>query len=177
VLKILIVEDESLLAETLKRMIELNPEFEVTAIAADLTAAVDAAAARRPDLALVDLQLANATSGFSVAAKLHEAGVACLFTTGMAPPFPLPDLALGCLEKPFLEEDLIRTLREAEDILRGRSRLVFRSRLPERLELYSDPPQPKEGAPAWIPGIRGRTSLAARLMKLVRRPSSFRSAA
>ena len=60
---------------------------------------------------------------------------------------------------------------------RGRSRLIFRSRLPETLQLYSAQPQPEDGAPAWIPGIRGRTSLAARLMKLVRRPSSFRSAA
>jgi CheY-like chemotaxis protein len=176
VLKILIVEDEALLAETLKRLIELNPEFQVTAIAADLASAVEAAERQLPDLALVDLQLANATSGFSVAAKLHDAGIACLFTTGMAPPFPLPDLALGCLEKPYAEEDLLRTLREAEDILRGRSRLIFRSRLPERLELYSNPPQPQEGAPAWIPG-RSRTSFTAKLWKLVRRPSSFRSAA
>ena len=30
-LKILIVEDEALLAETLKRLIEINPEFRVTA--------------------------------------------------------------------------------------------------------------------------------------------------
>ena len=176
-LKILIVEDEALLAETLKRLIEINPEFRVTAIAADLPSAIAAAEAQRPDLALVDLQLANATSGYSVAAKLHDAGIACLFTTGMAPPFPLPDLALGCLEKPYAEEDLMQALREAEDILRGRSRLILRSRLSETLELYTDQPQPEGGKPAWIPGIRGRTSLAARLMKLVRRPSSFRSAA
>jgi DNA-binding NarL/FixJ family response regulator len=177
VLKILIVEDESLLAETLKRLIEVNPEFRVTGIAADLAGAIAAAEAQLPDLALVDLQLANATSGCSVAAKLHDAGVACLFTTGMAPPFPLPDLALGCLEKPFAEEDLMQALREAEDILRGRSRLILRSRLPETLKLYSDQPEPKQGEPAWIPGVRGRTSLKARLMKLVRRPSRFRSAA
>jgi CheY-like chemotaxis protein len=177
VLKILIVEDEALLAETLKRLIEVNPEFRVTAIASDLSTALAAAEAQLPDLALVDLQLANATSGYSVAAKLHDAGVACLFTTGMAPPFPLPDLALGCLEKPFAEEDLMQALREAEDILRGRSRLILRSRLPDTLQLYSDQPEPKDGAPAWIPGVRGRTSLAARLMKLVRKPSRFRSAA
>ena len=95
----------------------------------------------------------------------------------MAPPFPLPDLALGCLEKPFAEEDLVRALREAEDILRGRSRLIFRSSLPERLQLYSSHPEPEEGAPAWIPGSRGRPSLAAKLMKLVKRQTSFRSAA
>src|SRR3954463_3382969 len=99
-LNILIVEDEPLLAETLRRLIELTPRFRVPAIADDTASALAAAEARPPDLALVDLQLANATSGFSVAAKLHERGIACLFTTGRVPGFPLPDLAIGCPQEP-----------------------------------------------------------------------------
>jgi CheY-like chemotaxis protein len=178
VLNILIVEDEPLLADTLKRLIELNPLFAVTAIADDLPTAMDAVEAQRPDLALVDLQLANSTSGYSVAARLHDRGVACLFTTGRAPGFPLPDLALGCLRKPFQEEDLVRALTEAEDIIRGRQKVVRRPNLPETLQLYSEVPEP-EGDPnqSWLPGVRRRTSLRARLWKLVRRPSTFRSAA
>jgi DNA-binding NarL/FixJ family response regulator len=177
VLKILIVEDEPLLADTLKRLIELNPRFEVTAIADDLTTALGAVEERLPDLALVDLQLANATSGYSVAAKLHDLGVACLFTTGRAPGFPLPDLAIGCLEKPFQEEHLVRALTEAEDILKGRQKLILRPSLPEQLEIYSTDAQPEERAQPWIPPVRSRTSFTARLWKLVRRPSDFRSAA
>jgi two-component system, response regulator PdtaR len=173
---ILIVEDEPLLAVTLKHLVELNPLYTVTAIAEDLATAVEAVEEQRPDLALVDLQLANATSGYSVAAKLHELGIACLFTTGKAPSFPVPDLAIGCLQKPFNEEDLVRTLTEAEDILRGHRKLTFRQKLPEQLEIYSAVPQPKEQA-AWVPGVRSRTSLKARLWKLVRHPSRFRSAA
>lgn len=176
-LKILIVEDEPLLADTLKRLIELNPRFEVTAIADDLTTALEAVEERLPDLALVDLQLANATSGYSVAAKLHDLGVACLFTTGRAPGFPLPDLAIGCLEKPFQEEHLVRALTEAEDILKGRQKLILRPSLPEQLEIYSTDAQPEEPAEPWIPPVRSRTSFTARLWKLVRRPSDFRSAA
>ena len=176
-LKILIVEDEPLLADTLKRLIELNPRFEVTAIADDLTTALGAVEERLPDLALVDLQLANATSGYSVAAKLHDLGVACLFTTGRAPGFPLPDLAIGCLEKPFQEEHLVRALTEAEDILKGRQKLILRPSLPEQLEIYSTDAQPEERAQPWIPPVRSRTSFTARLWKLVRRPSDFRSAA
>jgi CheY-like chemotaxis protein len=178
VLNILIVEDEPLLASTLKHLVELNPCYRVTALADDFTSAIAAAAAERPDLALVDLQLANATSGFSVAAKLHELGILCLFTTGKAPGFPVPDLAIGCLTKPFQEADLARALSEAEDILRGREKLVRLRRLPEQLEIYRDAPAPPEETPAaaWTLRLRGRTSVIARLRKLLRGPASFRSA-
>jgi DNA-binding NarL/FixJ family response regulator len=175
-LNILIVEDEPLLADTLRRLVELNPRFRVTGIANDTDSALAAADAQPPDLALVDLQLANATSGFSVAAKLHERGIACLFTTARAPSFPLPDLAIGCLQKPFGEEPLVRALTEAEDILKGRSKIVLRRRLPEELQLYAGNDAQAEPPTQWVPHLGGRTSLAARLWKLVRRPSSFRSA-
>ncbi len=124
-MKILIVEDEPMLAETLKQLVELDPLHEVTAIADDLDTALAAVEENPPELALVDLQLANATSGFSVAARLHELGIACLFSTANAPGFPLPDLALGCLRKPYETDDLARALREAEDILRGRQKVVL----------------------------------------------------
>jgi DNA-binding NarL/FixJ family response regulator len=136
-LKILIVEDEPLLATTLKHLIELNPRFQVTSIADDLATALEAVDERRPDLALVDLQLARGSTGFSVAVKLNELGIACLFTSGKAPPFAMPDLALGCLAKPYSEEDVVRALKAAEDKLRGRERL--RPSLPENLRIYTPP--------------------------------------
>jgi DNA-binding NarL/FixJ family response regulator len=135
-LKILIVEDEPLLAKTLKHLIELNPRFEVIAITDDLQSALEAVEERRPNLALVDLQLARGSTGFSVAVKLNEIGVPSLFTTGKAPAFPMPDLALGCLMKPYTEEDIVRALKAAEDILRGRERL--RPSRPENLTIYSE---------------------------------------
>jgi DNA-binding NarL/FixJ family response regulator len=145
-LRILIVEDEPLLAATLKHLIELNPRFQVTSIADDLDTAVQAVEERRPDLALVDLKLARGSTGFSVAFKLNELGVACLFTTGKAPPFPMPDLALGCLTKPYTEEDVVRALKAAEDRLRGRERL--RPSLPDNLHIYAaQPEEPEEQAP------------------------------
>jgi DNA-binding NarL/FixJ family response regulator len=147
-LKILIVEDEPLLAVTLKHLIELNPRFEVTEIADDLDSAMEAVDERRPDLALVDLQLAHGSDGFSVAVRLNERGVACLFTTGKPPPFPLPDLALGCLEKPYTEEDVVRTLKAAEDRLRGRERL--RPSLPDNLHIYTAVTEPSLAVPEKI---------------------------
>ena len=134
-LNILVVEDEPLLAQTLKYLIELNPRYIVTDLADDCASALDAVAGRRPDLALVDLQLARGSTGFSVAAKLGELNIPCLFTSGKAPSFPIPDLALGCLVKPFTEEDLVRALKAAEDLLRGRERL--RPSRPGNLRLYA----------------------------------------
>jgi DNA-binding NarL/FixJ family response regulator len=166
-LKILIVEDEPLLAKTLKHLIELNPRFEVIAIADDLQSALDAAEERLPDLALVDLQLARGSTGFSVAVKLNELGVPSLFATGKAPAFPMPDLALGCLMKPYTEEDIVRALKAAEDILRGRERL--RPSRPGNLTLYSEAPAPEpvlaEPGEAFLPepALTAQKTLKARL--------------
>jgi len=135
-LNILIVEDEPLFAETLRHLVELNPLYSVTAIADDRIGALASVAARRPDLALVDLQLAHGNTGFAVAAKLNDLGIPCLFTTGKPPDFPMPDLALGCLVKPFSEEDLVRALKAAEDIIRGRDRV--RPSRPNNLRLYAE---------------------------------------
>ena len=163
-LKILIVEDEPLLAVTLKHLIELNPLHSVTAMTDDLDGTLAAVDEQRPDLALVDLQLANGTSGYSVAARLHQLGIACLFTTGRAPSFPVPDLALGCLRKPFEEEDLVRALTAAEDIIRGRQTLSLRRRLPEQLQLYAEPKgEAKTDDPPWLPSLPSRRSLKRRL--------------
>lgn len=175
-LNILVVEDDPQLALTIKQLIECNPRFRVTSIAGDLASAMEAADEKRPDLALVDLQLANATSGFSVAAKLQDIDVPCLFMTGSVPSFPLPDLAIGCLAKPFREADLVRALSEAEDILRGRRKVVLRSKLPDQLQIYSGAEVTPVEEASWMPPVRRRTSLGARLMKLVKRPSDFRSA-
>ena len=160
-LNILIVEDESLLATTLKHLVELNPRYQVTAIAADFAEAIAAVEERKPNLALVDLQLANGSTGFSVAAKLNELDIPCLFTSGKAPSFPVPDLAMGCLSKPFNEEDLFRALTAAEDLLRGRETL--RPRLPEALEMYSvAEPEPE---PAWVPDVDSAPTLRKRIAR------------
>ena len=49
----------------------------------------------------------------------------------------MPDLALGCLVKPFSEDDLVRALKAAEDIVRGRAAAVRPSR-PGNLRLYAE---------------------------------------
>ena len=122
-LRILIVEDDSQLAITLKYLVEDNPRYRVVGMADDADTAIAAAEEHDPDLVLLDLHLAHGTSGFSVAVRLNDLGVPCLFVSGKAPQFPMPDLALGCLMKPFTAEDVHRSLAMAEDLLRGRETL------------------------------------------------------
>jgi DNA-binding response OmpR family regulator len=133
-LKILIVEDDSQLASTLKYLVEDNPRYRVVATAEDADGAIAAAEANDPDLVLLDLHLAHGSTGFPVAVRLNEIGVPCLFVSGKAPSFPMPDLALGCLVKPFTAEEVHRSLAMAEDLLRGRETL--RPRPPKNLTLY-----------------------------------------
>jgi response regulator of citrate/malate metabolism len=136
VLRILIVEDDSQLATTLKYLVEDNPRYRVVGIADEADAAVVAAEHHQPDLALVDLHLARGTTGFSVAVRLGDFEVPCLFVSGKAPSFPMPDLALGCLMKPFTAEDVHRALGIAEDKLRGRETL--RPKVPDNLTVYEN---------------------------------------
>ena len=161
-LKILIVEDDAQLATTLKYLVEDNPRYRVVARADDLDGAVAAAEEHNPDLALVDLHLARGTTGFSVAVRLGDYDIPCLFVTGKAPAFPMPDLALGCLLKPFTAEDVHRSLAMAEDVMRGRETL--RPKLPPNLVIYDGMSEPKaaEAEPVQPGFIPSRRSLKTR---------------
>jgi DNA-binding NarL/FixJ family response regulator len=158
VLKILIVEDDSQLAVTLKYLVEDNPRYRVVAIADDAEGAIAAAEEHQPDLVLLDLHLARATTGFSVAVRLNDLGVPCLFVSGKAPRFPMPDLAIGCLMKPFSAEDVHRSLAAAEDLLRGRE--THRPKMPENLTLYEAQEEAEIAEPGFIPS---KLSLRTRL--------------
>ncbi|MEO7410114.1 MAG: response regulator [Sphingomicrobium sp.] len=152
-LKILIVEDDKQLATTLKYLVEDNPRYRVVATADDLDGAIEAAEREAPDLALVDLHLARGNTGFSVAVRMGDYNIPCFFITGRAPDFPMPDLALGCLMKPFTAEDVHRSLAAAEDMMRGREAL--RPKMPVNLTLYDQVDEVEAGdSPGFIPSRR-----------------------
>ncbi len=143
-LRILIVEDDVQLATTMKYLIEDNPRYRVVATAEDADGAIAATEHHEPDLVLLDLHLAHGSTGFSVAVRLNDLGVPCMFVSGKAPQFPMPDLAIGCLMKPFTAEEIHRSLATAEDLLRGRE--AVRPKPPVNLTLYDPaaPAQPSE---------------------------------
>jgi DNA-binding NarL/FixJ family response regulator len=157
VLRILIVEDDTQLATTLKYLVEDNPRYRVVAIANDADGAIAAAEEHDPDLVLLDLHLAHGSTGFSVAVRLNDFGIPCLFVSGKAPRFPMPDLALGCLMKPFTADDVHRSLGMAEDLLRGRETL--RPRMPDNLTFYeaaAEAPLPETSFIPSKPSLRMR---------------------
>jgi hypothetical protein len=61
----------------------------------------------------------------------------------------MPDLALGCLMKPFTAEEVHRALNLAEDKLRGRE--TVRPRIPQNLQIYDEPEDAHAGEPGFIP--------------------------
>jgi DNA-binding NarL/FixJ family response regulator len=168
-LRILIVEDDTQLAATIKYLVEDNPRYRVVGIVEDADSAIAAAAEHDPDLVLLDLHLAHGSTGFSVAARLTDRGIPCLFVSGKAPRFPMPDLALGCLMKPFTAEDVHRSLAMAEDLLRGRETL--RPKMPQNLTLYQEAEAAVEAEPE--PGfIPSKPSLRTRLEHWLSSPSA-----
>jgi two-component system, response regulator PdtaR len=77
--KVLIVEDEFLVAVNLEAMIE-ELGYTSVGIAADKPTAIDLAAAQ-PDLALVDLNLRDGPTGPEIGAMLSQLGVSVLYVT------------------------------------------------------------------------------------------------
>ena len=130
-MKILIVEDEYLVATSLKFLLE-TMGCNVVGVADDVVSAVNEAERTHPQLAFVDIQLAQGDSGLDAAAELQKRGVICIFLTGNPPGGPRPDLALGCLPKPFSDAALAAAIKIAEAVIEG-SPLP---KAPRDLELY-----------------------------------------
>lgn len=111
-LRILVVEDEILIALELESLLQ-DSGHEVIGIAASSNEAVSLAETQHPDLAFVDIHLADGPTGVDVARRLTgELGVTVLFMTANAKRIP-DDFAgaQGCIAKPYTE----RGVRQALD--------------------------------------------------------------
>ena len=104
--KVLIVEDEFLVALNLKRMLT-NLGFETVGIAPDTKSAL-AFAEEKPDIALVDVNLRDGETGPDIGHMLAtKFGASVLFVT--ANPRQLKgdeDGAIGVLSKPFNDNEI-----------------------------------------------------------------------
>lgn len=119
-LRILVVEDEALLAMNIEGALT-DARHEVVGIADDFDSALARAAERVPDLALLDIHLLSGSSGLDVAAAFRTRGIPCLFVTGNCSTDPAPELALGCLHKPFDDRILVNAVTAVEAVLDGKT--------------------------------------------------------
>jgi DNA-binding response OmpR family regulator len=109
---------------------------DVVGPAASAAQAVDLAAGPRPDLALVDINLAERGEGVRLARALRRAGVPSIFMTGqVAEARENRDAALALLAKPFPVESLDGVVRAAAAVLAGERPCAA----PACLELFEGP--------------------------------------
>ncbi|CAO3431120.1 response regulator [Azospirillum endophyticum] len=108
-MKILIIEDEYLIAEGVALTLQ-SAGHDVTGIAEDLPSALALAGRETPDMAFVDIKLANGSSGLDVARELKTMGIPCVFATGNPPSkAQAGGVGLGYISKPFSPRVLVQT--------------------------------------------------------------------
>ncbi len=118
-MKILVVEDEALVALQVESFLT-GAGHEVVGIADSIASAEPLAAAAVPDLALVDVNLADGDSGIELAARLRERGIAVLLATGNCPPDLTDAIAIGCLGKPYGRDDVLLAVEVARAAADGK---------------------------------------------------------
>lgn len=116
-LRILIVEDEALLAMDIEAMVEDSGHF-VVAEAASLHDVEELGDETNPDLAFVDIHLARGSSGLDVCQMIQArwAGAFIVFVT--ANPSKIPEDycgAHGVIAKPFSRNGLMSAMRYIEE--------------------------------------------------------------
>lgn len=104
-LRVLIVEDEAILALDLEGQVE-DAGHTVIAIAASTDQAVRAADRARPDVAFMDIRLAHGSSGIEAARILRERwDVPCIFISANLDPATRASVMalnpMGFINKPF----------------------------------------------------------------------------
>ena len=111
--KILIVEDESLVAHHLKLMLT-GAGYKVTGIAESVSEALSTIEIQKPDLVLLDIHLKGDLNGIDLARKLTESNIAFVYLTanfqGTLLEQAKSTMPFGFIVKPFREPDLLATL-------------------------------------------------------------------
>jgi DNA-binding response OmpR family regulator len=115
-LKVLIAEDNLMIADMAEDVL-VDHGYDVCGIATTVSEAVALAELHRPDLALIDQQLADHGLGTDLALKLRALGkIGILFATGNNTQVTMLDAeGDACIAKPYRAGDLIRAL----EIVRG----------------------------------------------------------
>lgn len=115
---VLIVEDQLMIADMTEACL-VNNGYQVCGIARTVSEGVALGILHKPDLALIDLRLADGGLGTEVAAKLTcLPGLGVLYVTGnMAEVILTADHGHACLKKPYQVVDLILALEIVDELV------------------------------------------------------------
>jgi DNA-binding response OmpR family regulator len=116
--KVLIAEDDLMIADMIEEILVSNG-YEVCGIARTVTEGVELGRRHRPDLAVLDLRLADGGLGTEIAAQLSDLDhFGVLYATGNAAHVHLTAVnGHACLAKPYVEDDLLRGLKIVSDMV------------------------------------------------------------
>lgn len=116
--KVLIAEDDLMIADMTEEVL-IEHGYEVCGIARTVSEAVALGLLHRPDLAILDLRLADDGLGTEIAARLRGLdGLGVLYATANASNVVLTATdGTACLSKPFRSVDLVRSLEIVSNLI------------------------------------------------------------
>ncbi len=117
-LKVMIAEDDLIMADMLEDVL-IRSGYEVCGIARTVDKAVELGEQHRPDLAILDLRLADGGIGTEIAARLNRHGsLGVLYASGNAGQMGLTKAdGEACLGKPYRAVDVVRALEIVEQMV------------------------------------------------------------
>jgi DNA-binding response OmpR family regulator len=119
--KVLIAEDDLMIADLIEDSL-ISAGYETCGIACTVDEAVALARLHRPDLAIIDLRLADGALGSEIVSQLHDGPrIGILYASANIN--QIPQLAAGdaFIAKPYHTRDLLRALQIVEQIVRDGS--------------------------------------------------------
>jgi CheY-like chemotaxis protein len=116
--RVLIAEDNLIIADMVE-MILISAGYEVCGIARTVAEAVELARSHKPDLAVIDIRLAERGLGTEIAAQLSDLPkLGVLYTSGNLLDTVLTTIdGHACLAKPYGSADLVRSLEIVSDLV------------------------------------------------------------
>jgi two-component sensor histidine kinase/ActR/RegA family two-component response regulator len=117
-LKVMIAEDDLIMADMLEDVL-IGNGYDVCGIARTVDKAVELGERHRPDLAILDLRLADGGIGTEIAARLNRRGsLGVLYASGNAGQMGLTKAdGEACLGKPYRAVDVVRALEIVEQMV------------------------------------------------------------
>jgi DNA-binding response OmpR family regulator len=118
VLKVLIAEDDLMIADLIEEVL-VDKGYEVCGIARTVAEAVALAQHHKPELAILDLRLADGGLGTEIATLLRPLGrLGVLYATGNMSQVVLTTAdGDACISKPYRSIDLLRALEIVAEIV------------------------------------------------------------